>query len=267
MPSTNGMKGGKSAVSAVVRRATTGLTSVLYALATIQPGEEITTSYLSVLRYETLLPHAGRRALIKQRLLFDCRCDVCSLSPDKINELDAVYAPARERLRRWENMPIQDYVANSVDETERTIRMLKEKRQFAFVSEAYDALFYTHAVWGRENEARDAARHGLAELRVKLGAEAKEWPVAAWAEDPKSHEDWNLANREPPSVRAVLGLLTPHQSGESRTQDDGEWQGSDDESSDDERARRAIRKRLQAKERKDRQRQERAERRRGGRAG
>ncbi|WOO76685.1 SET domain-containing protein 5 [Vanrija pseudolonga] len=239
---------------------------ILYALATIQEGEEITASYLCVLRQETLLPHAERRALIKQRLLFDCRCDVCSLSPEQIKELDAVYTHARERLRRWEQLSSQDYVANNVAETERTIRVLKEKRQFTFLNDAYDALFYTHAVWGREAEARDAARHGLAELRVKLGAEARDWPVASWAEDPKSHEDWDLANREPPSVRAPsLGPLTQHQSGESRTQDDGEWEGSDDEEdSADERSQRAIRKRLQAKELKDRQRQERAARRRGG---
>ncbi|KAL1412982.1 hypothetical protein Q8F55_000731 [Vanrija albida] len=223
---------------------------VLYAIDRIEEGEEITASYLSVLQRETLLPHAKRQALILERIGFECRCAACTHSPHEIKETDAAHTLIREKLERWENMAVQDYVSNSVAETERVIKALEKTRQFAFMDSAYDALFYTQAVWGREAEARHAARLGYAELKVKLGAGADTFPAAQWADDPRTWEDWDLANREPPS------------SGETRSGgEDPEWEAASDSDSDEDKERRRMRKRLRAKERKDRQRRERYERR------
>ncbi|ORY06671.1 hypothetical protein BCR34DRAFT_32431 [Clohesyomyces aquaticus] len=140
----------------------------IHAIRTIEPGEEITISYLS--HYLTSDERAHRTT---SQWGFECSCRLCHAAREDINNSD-------NRLSRIQSIEAffleerQDEITANPAMAEELIQLYKEERLGAPISRAYGYAAKQHALVGDKAKARMYANHALDAAKLWAGPWSKE---------------------------------------------------------------------------------------------
>lgn len=130
------------------------LTHYVHALRTIQPGEEITISYI-----ESETERARRMAKLELNWGFRCSCSACSAHPDMTAESDARLAQITEvigNLNDWkESSPATPEMA------ELMLSLYEQERLYSSMATAYKHAAEVHSSFGNKYEAIKYARMAI----------------------------------------------------------------------------------------------------------
>ncbi|ORY15292.1 hypothetical protein BCR34DRAFT_508666, partial [Clohesyomyces aquaticus] len=160
------------------------LTLDVFALKSINPGEELTFSY-----GHSLLPHPKRLTSLQRTWSFTCTCTLCSSPSAMISASDA-------RLNRieilsivlpqtWDNFPLLLKLAHEMVE-------LLEKEDLVVERPRYqEILAYAYSQLGKEEDTREWARQAREGWEVVAGKES--WEARRMRElegDVRGHGSW-----------------------------------------------------------------------------
>lgn len=155
-----------------------------FAARDIQPGEELTISYLDEFRARKVRTDRTRRSWG-----FVCTCPQCSLSDDRADESD-------KRLSRIWEMEEDLVNVNSglpilPNWIEKLLRLYKEERLEHRMADAYTLAALNYNSLGDEKRAAEYAALSVDANMIENGPKTQDLPIMrALAADPKGHWSW-----------------------------------------------------------------------------
>ncbi|KAF2402643.1 SET domain-containing protein [Trichodelitschia bisporula] len=167
----------------------TTLTHRVHALRTIQPGEELTISYI-----DPVLPRAVRLESLKHSWGFKCSCKHCRLPDDEAAISDA-------RIARIQNLTeeLKNYESTARASPESAVELVdlyEEERLWAPIAEAYTLAALEWNGDGNVGTARVFAKAAV-ESGLLYGGRADDdvREMERLVEDPTTHWSWGLRGR------------------------------------------------------------------------
>ncbi|TLD20404.1 hypothetical protein PspLS_08789 [Pyricularia sp. CBS 133598] len=169
------------------------ITQTTTAVREIQPGEELSVSYVDL-----MLPHKERR----QRLRdwgFDCKCSKCTASAAAI-------------VRSDENLSMIQFLERALDSPnstvtgatgEQLVALYEEERLDIYLGPTYTRAALNYGLFGEKEKAVEYAKKAIAALERQYGPYAADIPsMQALRDEPEKHWSWGL--RKSPSLKIPI---------------------------------------------------------------
>ncbi|KAK0632653.1 hypothetical protein B0T14DRAFT_598083 [Immersiella caudata] len=159
------------------------------AVQDIQPGEELTISYID--------GHLSRKE--RQKRLsdwdFKCTCAHCSMSDEEAAVSDA----RMERIYAIEE-DLEKMVAGKkkidTEAADELLRLYKEERFITYIGQAYTRAALLHSLMGHEKETKELAKEAAEAMRIEYGEHNSDSKaMKLLAEDTKAHWSWDAMRK------------------------------------------------------------------------
>lgn len=162
----------------------------IYAVQDIEPGQEITITYLA-----QAAPYTERQRYLKDKFFFDCACALCSLRPDQLEESDG-----RQEMIRFLDEAIGSFgrtgdVEEGLGAVRQMLRLLSEEGiNDSSVPRAYYDAFQIAIANGDKARAKIFAERAHAARTITEGLDSPETSkLKRFSERPERHHSYRRA--------------------------------------------------------------------------
>ncbi|KAL1843824.1 hypothetical protein VTJ49DRAFT_7175 [Mycothermus thermophilus] len=186
------------------------ITHTSVAVRDIQPGEELTISYIF-----GKAPRATRLSQLEE-WGFTCTCSQCTLPPNeagasdnRIRQIKALEDEIERLMSRARGEGIRPEMGAKL------VELYLAERLDAYLSPAYTRAALIYSMFGNEERAREYAQEAVAALERETGPYARDLEsMRRLAEDPKKHWSWAIkATSGTPVVGKMANKTQVHKKG------------------------------------------------------